>query len=61
MFILITASNGDEYVVKRSDIRRIYTKSSEESYVCFTGTKNPPITVKGSPADFFNVYLTTKL
>lgn len=61
MFIHITtAVDGLEYIVKRSDIRRVYPKSKTETFVCFNGTKNSPITVAGSPADFYRVYIETK-
>jgi len=60
MFILVETSDGSFVVVKRSDIRRVYKKNDTETFICFTTKVNTPLTVKGSPEDFFRVYLDVK-
>ncbi len=60
MHLLIMTVDGDFVVVKRSDIRRIYKKNDKECFVCFYTNKNTPLTISGSPEDFFHIYLETK-
>ena len=61
MFILITGKNGEQYVVKRTDIRRIYqvkTSKGLDTYICFYNKRvNDPMLIEGTPADFYKLYL----
>ena len=57
--ILITDENDNQYVVKKTDIRRVYRdKITKKTTVCFTGAKNTPIRIKDSVEGFFNIHLT---
>jgi len=57
MYLLIKAEDGNYYVVKKSDIRRIYSDFKGKTCICFNGTKNTPIYVNESIEDFFNIHL----
>ena len=57
MHILIQTKNGKNYRIKKSDIRRIYSNSSDKTFICFNGNKNTPIQINDSVEDFFNLHL----
>jgi len=60
--ILVVSSEGYQYVVKRSDIRRVQAtdkkKPEEGTTIFFTGTKNTPIKISGTVEEFYTVHWT---
>jgi len=57
MYILIKSHDDKYYIIKKSDIRRIYSDISKNTIICFNGNKNTPIRVNESVEDFFNINL----
>ena len=55
--ILIKSKDGEDYIVKKSDIRRVYSDTDKETVILFNGVKNTPIRVMETVEDFFNIYL----
>ncbi len=52
--ILLKSKEGKEYIVKRSEIRRVETNLNKETVVNFVGKRNTPIKVSGTVSEFYN-------
>ena len=58
--LLLKSTAGLSYVVRRTDIRRVYSTMNGSTWVVFEGARNTPICVAGKPEDFYNEYLVKK-
>jgi len=56
MHLLITDEKGNEYIIKKSDIRRV-CKTMNRTIISFIGLKNTSISIKESPSEFYDLYL----
>ncbi len=52
MYILLTSTDGKDYVVKKSDIQRVSTPLKGTTFVKFTG-KQTSISIPETPKEFF--------
>lgn len=58
--MLIKDINGEYYIVKKTDIRRVYKDNNGKTVILFNGQKNTPLRVKETVVDFFNIHYATK-
>jgi len=57
MYLLITDKHKKDFIIKKSDIRRVYKDANNNTVILFTGAKNTPIQVNESVEDFFNIFI----
>jgi len=57
MHMLIVDVEGKHHVIKKSDIRKIYSNIANKTIICFNGNKNTPLMIADTVEDFFNIYL----
>lgn len=59
MYLFIVASDGRQYVIKKSDIRRVYRDDvSDTNFIVFNNKSlNTPIKINETPEVFYNTYL----